>query len=46
MVSEFEGKPIAQVWDLTAINFLNDLLYLKMKIENDALQKHSGSANS
>lgn len=41
MVAEFEGIPISEVWDLTAVNFLNDLLYLKKYGE---VQKHSGSA--
>ncbi len=35
MVSEFENIPLQQVWDLTTINFLNDLLYLKMKHVKD-----------
>ena len=36
MVSEFENISIAEVWELTTLNFLNDLRYLKMKREIDA----------
>ena len=31
MVAEVERIPLSAVWDLTTINFLNDLLYIKMK---------------
>lgn len=38
MVSEFENIPLEQVWKLGVINFLNDLLYIKMKGNHDAEQ--------
>jgi hypothetical protein len=36
MVSEFENISLEAVWNLPTIQFLNDLLYLKMKREMDA----------
>ena len=38
MVAEHEGIPLEQVWNLGVIQFLNDLLYLKMKDKYDAEQ--------
>jgi hypothetical protein len=39
MVADFEGIPIESVWSLKVIHFLNDLLYLKLKLENEHRQK-------
>ena len=36
MVSEFENIPLESVWGLGVIEFLNDLLYLKLKEQKDA----------
>lgn len=36
MVSEFENISINEVWELPTYQFLNDLLYLKLKAEIDA----------
>lgn len=38
MVADFEAIPMEQVWQIGVIQFLNDLLYLKMKSEHDAMQ--------
>jgi len=38
MVSEFENIPLESVWGLGVIQFLNDLLYLKLKEQKDAQQ--------
>lgn len=38
MVADFEAIPIEQVWKLGVIQFLNDLLYIKMKDLHDAEQ--------
>lgn len=38
MVAEFEAVPLEQVWDLGVTQFLNDLLYIKMKDLHDAEQ--------
>lgn len=38
MVAEFEAVPMEQVWEIGVIQFLNDLLYLKMKGEHDKAQ--------
>lgn len=38
MVAEHEGISLEQVWNLGVIQFLNDLLYLKMKDKYDAEQ--------
>ena len=35
MVADFEGIPVESVWNLKVIHFLNDLLYLKLKLEKD-----------
>jgi hypothetical protein len=37
-VSEFEGIPLDQVYDLSVIQFLNDLSYLKSKKQLDEHQ--------
>ena len=39
MVADFEGIPVESVWSLKVIHFLNDLLYLKLKLENEHRQK-------
>ena len=39
MVADFEGIPVESVWGLKVIHFLNDLLYLKLKLENEHRQK-------
>jgi hypothetical protein len=39
MVADFERIPVESVWNLKVIHFLNDLLYLKLKIENEHKQK-------
>ena len=36
LVSEFENISVSEVWELTTLNFLNDLRYLKLKRELDA----------
>ena len=38
MVAEHEAVPLEQVWELGVLHFLNDLLYIKMKSEDDAEQ--------
>ena len=38
MVADFENIPLEQVWKLGVINFLNDLLYIKMKGNHDTEQ--------
>jgi hypothetical protein len=35
MVSKFNGIELDKVWDLPVRRFLNDLSYLKMKMEVD-----------
>jgi hypothetical protein len=35
LVAEFEGITLDQAFNLPVINFLNDLAYLKAKIEHD-----------
>ena len=35
LVADFEGIPLDKAFDLPTINFLNDLAYLKAKIEHD-----------
>ena len=44
LVSEFESIPIKQVWDLSVVHFLNDLLYIKLKQQRDANQYRSSAA--
>lgn len=44
MVSKFEGISIAEVWNLTPVHFLNDLLYIKFKAEYDADQYRKSTA--
>ena len=39
MVSEFEGISMNDTWDLPVLQFLNDLVYLKMKRERDNLEE-------
>jgi len=36
MVADFEAVSLEQVWDFGVIQFLNDLLYIKLKNEYDA----------
>lgn len=38
LVAEYERITIAEAWNLTALNFLNDLAYLKAKTDHDRLQ--------
>lgn len=38
MVADFENIPVESVWNLGVIQFLNDLLYLKIKDKHDAEQ--------
>jgi hypothetical protein len=35
LVADFEGIPLDQAFNLSVINFLNDLAYLKAKMEHD-----------
>ncbi|MBV7534059.1 hypothetical protein [Chitinophaga sp. sic0106] len=48
-VAAFEGIPVAQAYDLSVINYLNDLAYLKDKAKYDKLlhdqwqRKHNGN---
>lgn len=35
MVSEFENISLDQAWELPSLQFLNDLIYLKLKIQYD-----------
>ena len=35
LVAEYERIKLADVWELSAINFLNDLAYLKAKAEHE-----------
>lgn len=37
-MSEFEGISLEAVYDLPVVQFLNDLMYLKMKREVDEYQ--------
>jgi hypothetical protein len=39
LVSKFENISIGEVWELTTLNFLNDLRYLKLKRELEAEQE-------
>jgi hypothetical protein len=43
MVADFEGIPVESVWSLKVIHFLNDLLYLKLKLEKD--NEHNKKSN-
>ena len=36
MVSEFENISLSDVWELPTLQFLNDLVYIKLKTEMDA----------
>lgn len=38
MVADFEAIPLEQVWGIGVLQFLNDLLYLKLKDLHDAEQ--------
>lgn len=47
MVAEFEAVPLEQVWNLGVIQFLNDLLYIKLKDKHDAdLYKRSAAKSN
>ena len=44
VVSEFENIPLESVWSLGVIQFMNDLLYLKMKAKHDAEKYKPGTS--
>jgi hypothetical protein len=46
MVSEFEGISLDAVWNLPTLQFLNDLVYLKLKIQYDEHKVRESKARS
>jgi hypothetical protein len=44
MVSEFEGISLDQAWNLPTLQFLNDLTYIKLKIQYDELKVRQSTA--
>lgn len=45
LVAEYERVKLADVWELSAINFLNDLAYLKAKNEHERLMYEQNKRN-
>jgi hypothetical protein len=46
MVQEFEGISLDATWQLPAMQFLNDLAYMKLKLEWDEQQLNKSRRRS
>ena len=44
MVSEFENISLDQAWNLPTLQFLNDLTYIKLKIQYDEFKVRQSTA--